>query len=187
MRFSAGRASIPFPPAPEDPRPIWGDLDLGAPTSICVGSLVEIATALSRLARFNGWGPRFYSVAEHSILCDEIARDAGLPARLRRTVLMHDAAEAYCGDAVRPLRALVPGLAAIEREVFGAIAERFDLLVGFDVATYDDTALAAELREFFPGHPRAHLPEPDLWQPPRLAPDAAALEFLRRAEILGLR
>ena len=63
-------------------RPVFGDLDLAAPSSIFVGSPVEIATALSRLARFNGWGPRFYSVAEHSILCDEIARADGVPARL---------------------------------------------------------------------------------------------------------
>lgn len=169
------------------PRPIWGELDLGAPSSIFVGSLVEIATALSRLARFNGWGPRFYSVAEHSILCDEIARAEGVPAVHRRAVLMHDAAEVYVGDAIRPLKVLVPELQAIEDSVLAAIAERFDVPIGFRVAAYDDLALAVELRELFPDDPREGLPDPGIWQAPRLEAAAAALEFVRRAEALGLR
>lgn len=49
----------------------------------------------------------------------------------------------------------MPGLEAIERAVFAVIAKQFDLPTGFDVAPYDDTALAVELREFFPSHPRA--------------------------------
>lgn len=101
-------------------------------------------------------------------------------------VLMHDAAEVYCGDTIRPIKARVPALAWIEQGVALAIAERYDLAIGFDVAPYDDAPLAAELRAFFPSAPRDHLPDPGLWQPPRLAPDAAALEFLRRAEGLGL-
>lgn len=169
-----------------DRSPVWGAFDLDAPSPIFVASIPEIATALSRLARFNGWGPRFYSVAEHSILCDEIARDAGLPVAHRAAVLMHDAAEVYCGDMIRPIKARVPALARIEDEVALAIAERFDLPLDAPVETFDNTALAAELREFFPSARRGHLPDPGLWQPPRLAPDAAALEFIRRAEGLGI-
>ncbi|TPE52605.1 metal-dependent phosphohydrolase [Amaricoccus solimangrovi] len=169
-----------------DRSPIWGAFDLEAPSPIFVASIPEIATALSRLVRFNGWGPRFYSVAEHSIFCDEIAREAGIPARFRRAVLMHDAAEVYCGDNIRPLKALIPDLERLEQGVARAIAERFDLPLGFSAAPFDNAALAAELREFFPFAPRDHLPDPGPWQPPRLAPDVAALEFLRRAEGLGI-
>lgn len=166
----------------------WGGLDLDAPSAIFVHSVVEIATALSRLARFNGWGTRFYSVAEHSVLCDELARDAGLPVPMRRAVLFHDAAEVYVGDNVRPMKARVPELAAVEADVFDAIAERFDIPRGFDVSAYDDLALAVEKRELFPNSPSlGDLPDPGFWQAPRLEPDAAALEFVRRAEILGIR
>lgn len=168
-------------------RPVFGDLDLAAPSSIFVASPVEIATALSRLARFNGWGPRFYSVAEHSILCDEIARADGVPALYRRAVLMHDAAEVYIGDVIRPLKRLVPELQAIEDAVFAAIVERFDLPIGYGVAAYDDLALAVELRAFFPDRPREGLPDPGIWQPPHFEPADAALEFARRAEGLGIR
>lgn len=174
-------------PPPAAATGVWGDLDLGAPSPIFVGSVLEIATALARTARFNGWGPRFYSVAEHSILCDELARADGVPIRYRRAILFHDAPEIYTGDDTRPKKALIPELQAVEDGVFLAIAERFDIPVGYGFAAYDDLALAVELRDLFPDHDRAGLPDPGAWRAPRLDMDAAALEFARRAEALGIR
>lgn len=163
-------------------------LDLAAPAGFMISGVAEIATSLARLARFNGRGPRFYSVAEHSILCDEMARADGVPARFRRAVLMHDAAEAYVGDVTRPLKRLIPGFEAVEERVWLAIAERFDLPTGFDWNDYDDRALAVERREFFPDSPPwGDLPDPGVWQAPRLDMDAAAIEFVRRAEALDIR
>jgi hypothetical protein len=176
VRVAEGCADRPAPPG------CWGDFDLAAPSSIFVASPVEIATALSRIPRFNGWGTRAYSVAEHSILCDEIARTDGVPAIYRRAILFQDAPEIYWGDDTRPKKALVPALQAFEDRIALAIAERFDIPVGYGVAAYDDLALAVEWRELFPDRaPLPGLPDPGIWQAPRLDPAAAALEFVRRA------
>lgn len=82
----------------------------------------DIAHALSNLCRYTGHTKRFYSVAEHSVLC---AR--ALPAHLRLAGLLHDATEAYVGDMASPLKALLPEYKVIEDNVWRAIAERFGL------------------------------------------------------------
>lgn len=71
--------------------------------------LEDITIHLSSINRFGGAGRRFYSVLEHSLLV------AGLvPPALRRMALLHDAAEAYMGDVVTPLKAQLPALSSIE-------------------------------------------------------------------------
>ena len=63
----------------------------------------HIAHSLSRLCRYNGHVEGFITVAGHSIRCAQRAietdrRDVALEC------LIHDAAEAYIGDLVRPLK-----------------------------------------------------------------------------------
>lgn len=64
----------------------------------------EIAHALSLINRFTGHTSRPYSVAEHSLLCAQVARDMGLPARAQLAALLHDAHEAYTGDLSSPAK-----------------------------------------------------------------------------------
>jgi hypothetical protein len=71
--------------------------------------LEDIAIHLSNINRFGGAGRRFYSVLEHSLLVAEL-----VPPPLRRMALLHDAAEAYLGDVVTPLKVHLPALSAIE-------------------------------------------------------------------------
>ena len=59
----------------------------------------DIANSLSKTCRWNGNIPDFYSVAQHSCLVAWLA-----PAPLAFAALMHDAAEAYTGDIIRPLK-----------------------------------------------------------------------------------
>jgi len=71
--------------------------------------LEDLTIHLSNINRFGGASRRFYSVLEHSLLV------AGLvPPALRRMALLHDAAEAYLGDVVTPLKVHLPALSLIE-------------------------------------------------------------------------
>ena len=109
----------------------------------------DIAHALSNICRFNGHSIAHYSVAQHSVLlADQLATD-GASIEVQRWALLHDAAEAYCGDIVRPLKALLPGFAEIEGRIMNAICVRFGMDVNMPaiVKEYDDRILADEYRE----------------------------------------
>ena len=65
-------------------------------------SIFDIAESLSKLSRFNGQLPSFYSVAQHSCLVMEL-----LPQDAKPYGLLHDAHEAYIGDMTRPVSNLL--------------------------------------------------------------------------------
>ena len=82
----------------------------------------DIAHALSLICRFGGHARRFYSVAEHCVLLSyAVAPEHALWA------LLHDAAEAYVGDMVRPLKRSMPDYRDAEDAVLMSIALRFGL------------------------------------------------------------
>lgn len=83
--------------------------------------LEEIAHALSMQCRYNGHVPSFYSVAEHSVRVSVVLEDDGHSADVQMAGLLHDAAEAYCGDMVRPMK-LVPELGIPFDEIEDGIA-----------------------------------------------------------------
>lgn len=65
---------------------------------------VDIAHSLGMSCRFNGHISRFYSVAEHCVaLCDWFIKEK-YDWGVCLWALMHDAAEAYIGDIVTPLK-----------------------------------------------------------------------------------
>lgn len=100
-----GRQFFPMDPHPDDVDPD------------------DIAHALSLLCRYNGHVTRFYSVAQHSVLLSRHFADPDLARR----ALLHDAAEAYVGDMVRPLKHHMPEYRAVEDRVLNAIGTRFGL------------------------------------------------------------
>ena len=83
----------------------------------------DIAESLSKLCRYNGHCEGFYSVAEHSV-----AVSFNVPPEMALEGLLHDAAEAYLGDVIRPIKPFLTGLKAIEAKIEQAIAERFGLV-----------------------------------------------------------
>lgn len=88
----------------------------------CEFLITDIARGLSNTCRYGGQLHRFYSVAQHSYHVSLLVEP-----RYALEGLMHDAAEAYVGDMVGPLKQLVPDYKAIEERTERAIADRFGL------------------------------------------------------------
>ncbi len=107
----------------------------------------DIAHGLAYQCRFNGQTSSFYSVAQHSLLVAGI-----VPGELRLSALLHDAAEAYLGDIVKPLKMLVPQFSALERQVAAIIGERFGArdLDHPQIKSADLVLLATEKRDLMP-------------------------------------
>lgn len=82
----------------------------------------DIAHALSMVCRFGGHVKVFYPVAEHCVLMSE-----AVDPDLALWALLHDAAEAFLGDLVRPVKYAIPDYRAIEYRLMRVIAERFGL------------------------------------------------------------
>lgn len=181
------------PPTPRPARPaeIWtgsGYLDLISPCAAQI-RLGDIAAGLSRIARFGGHTAAPWTVADHSLYCADLAEARGLPAPLVLAALMHDAPEAYCGDVVRPLKALLPRYRAIEAGIWRAIAARFALPRALppEIKEIDALALATEKRDLCPGAGDwPGLPAPDAAPLPRefSSARAGARAFLGRARAL---
>lgn len=109
-----------------------------------------IAHALSNICRYNGHVDDFYSVAQHCVMVSHL-----VPPELGMEGLMHDAAEAYVGDMVRPLKDLVgDAYRHIEHAVETAIAGRFGLKYDdgwpSEVKTADVVVFHTEVRDLTP-------------------------------------
>lgn len=130
-----------------------GCVDLLNPEASMI-DIQDIASALSKICRFGGHCRKFYSVAEHSWLTFSIAfRHGQRSPQVLKAVLLHDAAEAYIGDVVTPLKRKLPLVAEIEAKLIKAIGERFS--IDFDkckeeIKRYDNAMIKAELSYEFP-------------------------------------
>ena len=103
----------------------------------------DIAHSLSMQCRWMGHCKTFYSIASHSLACLRIAeRTEGEAHYAKAWCLMHDAAEAYTGDIIRPLKvslgviepsrgpsdqAKLHPFKGFENKLLQLIAERFGL------------------------------------------------------------
>lgn len=95
---------------------------------------IDIQHHLSMICRYCGACNRFYSVAEHSLgvlyVGSQEAIRRGWSDRtkhIERHLLLHDAAEAFCHDLIRPIKRSIQGYTEIEALNFDAIAHRFNL------------------------------------------------------------
>lgn len=116
----------------------------------------DIEHALSNLCRFGGHTWCFYSVAQHSVIVS-----LTVPERLGMHALLHDAAEAYCGDVVRPLKRGLLDFEGVEAGIKAAIDQAFGLraLTLYEKQTVkdaDNAALEAEARRFLPNRGDNH-------------------------------
>jgi 5'-deoxynucleotidase YfbR-like HD superfamily hydrolase len=111
-------------------------------------AIEDIAHGLAYQCRFNGQTSAFYSVAQHSLMVVSL-----VPESLQLQALLHDAAEAYLGDMVKPLKFLFPEFSVIEARVMEIIGQRFAIdLTRLDPAIKraDMIALATEKRDLMP-------------------------------------
>lgn len=141
------------------------------PSMVRIG---DISHALSNINRFNGHTRFPYSVAAHSIYvasrigemtAGELHRRELPPSSLRRLSLLgllHDAAEAYFGDIVSPIKRHVSVFKTIEAKILATIFEALNLEPPSvsEQATLDEfdlRALVTEKRDL-------HQPEPQAWE-----------------------
>jgi uncharacterized protein len=173
-------------------------LDLLDPSPLDI-EIEDIAQGLSRVARWNGQttGDHAYSVAQHSLLVEEIFGRLFSKATIeqRLVALLHDAPEYVIGDMISPFKAVVGGdYKAVELRLQQAIHLRFSLAPAIKqelrtqikradavAAYYEATLLAgfssSEATEFF-GRPRGIDPQ-GLDLTPRPTQNAQT-EFLSR-------
>ena len=145
----------------------------------------DIEHALSMQCRFNGHCLEFYSVAQHSVLVSDYLRDVKDAAEeLQLLGLMHDAAEAYIGDIISPIKhfpKMAKHIKAVEESVNDAINARFALdwsSAQRNLVKYaDKVLLVTEARDLL----RA---KSDHWYPkvPRLNSEIRAISH-RRAKV----
>lgn len=101
--------------------------------------LEDIAQALSRTCRFGGHCSRYYSVAEHALLCHDAARRLW-PSEpmLALGALHHDDHEAYIGDVPRPIKKLLGSVwQDAERRLDACIIDA----LGFPLNIFEDSRI----------------------------------------------
>ena len=106
-------------------------LDLLDPSPLDV-EIEDIAHGLARVARWNGQteGAHIFSVAQHTLLVDTLARARwqSLDRRARLAILLHDAPEYVIGDMISPFKAVIGGAyKVVEARLLAAIHIRFGL------------------------------------------------------------
>ena len=128
--------------------------------------IIDIAHALARICRFGGHVKcEHYSVAQHSVLVSKTC-----PPWYAMVGLLHDSAEAYLGDVIRPLKYSLPGYKELEARWEAVIDEKFGLEgrlanLPYVVKYADRRLLATERRDVMsdgPQHERWNLHEPPL-------------------------
>ena len=106
-------------------------LDLLDPSPLDV-EIEDIAHGLARVARWNGQtvGDHIFSVAQHTLLVEEVARRqlGGVDRRLGLGLLLHDAPEYVIGDMISPFKAVIgDNYKSVEKRLLTAIHRRFGL------------------------------------------------------------
>jgi 5'-deoxynucleotidase YfbR-like HD superfamily hydrolase len=106
-------------------------LDLLDPSPLDV-EIEDIAHGLARVARWNGQttGPHIFSVAQHSLLVEQIALafEPAIGRDERLFMLLHDSPEYVIGDMISPFKAVIgDAYKGVEHRILGAILLRFSL------------------------------------------------------------
>lgn len=176
-----------------------GYLDLLNPDPALI-TLRDVSRALGNICRFGGQCDVFYCVAEHSIACASLAFQKQMSCKVQLACLMHDAAEAFLGDVVKPLKTLLnPIYGPIEDRMESAIATAFGIDLKSTKSEWksiDRIMLIAERRALFTPDNVIWTGEDEVeritYRPRFLHPYYAMLEFeevfcrLKQSELIPL-
>lgn len=113
----------------------------------------DIAHSLANQCRFTGHVKKFYSTAQHSVLCSYI-----VPKEFALEALLHDGSEAYLADLARPVKHAAgfgEVYRACEAVLETAIGTRFNLpsTMSPEVKKADTIMLFTEMRDLMPNDP----------------------------------
>lgn len=145
----------------------------------------EIAWALSMQCRYNGHTKQFMSVAQHSVMVAELSdpEDA-------LWGLLHDAAEAFIGDMVRPLKRSMPEFVVVENRILSQLAFAYGLEPDMpaSVKRADNVALATEQKLIMAPAPAdwalLEKADPDIVEIPEMHPAEAFQHFMQTWDYL---
>lgn len=149
-----------------------------------------LAHHIAQLARFTGAAARPYSVAEHSLLCADIAHEAGHGPAVQLACLVHDLHEAITNDISSPAKWLL-GTAwdSFEQPHARALRRALGLQTVFTahraaIKHIDLVALATERRDLMPWWPETSEPWPIIDTPGReVYPCTTSLTTAKREQM----
>ena len=148
--------------------------------------LIDIATSLSNLCRFNGHCIDYYSVAQHCCICSDNA-----PEGYKWDALMHDCVESVVGDIARPIKYAIPGFKELEKSIEVPMYQHNMVLNSGVIKELDLKALATEKRDLMPdtGDTWVVIEKVEPWKE-KIIPWQAVIatdEFMKRAVALDPR
>jgi hypothetical protein len=132
-------------------------------------NIIDGAHGLSNLCRFGGHSPKFYSVAQHSVLC---SLEEGTPQE-QLDCLCHDLTEYVLIDLPAPIKRQIIEYVRIEDNLQKIICKRFNLTFPLSKNTHrvDKLIFKFEYESFFEKFDKKF----DFW-----SPEKAKEKFLSR-------
>jgi len=120
-------------------------------------SIIDIAHALSNICRFGGHTKHYYSVAQHCITGADWVFEQTKSDRLAMLFLLHDAAEAYVGDMIRPIKS-IPEFHFFKTIESGVIRSIYNY-AGIDWATTEEEVIIKKFDNLMLAEEGFHLTE----------------------------
>lgn len=115
--------------------------------------IIDIAKGLAYKPHFSGFSPKFFSIAEHCLLVENMVESQdknNYKARLE--ALLHDGSEAYTGDMIKPIKNLLPNFVIIEKKIQKTVYDKYNIIPnGYSIwiKKFDNWAQDIEAGVFF--------------------------------------
>lgn len=134
----------------------------------------DVAHALSHQCRFGGHLPKFYSVAQHSVMCSRLVKVGH-----KKPALMHDCSEAFLLDIPRPIKNKLSNYKEIEHNLMLFLSDvfEFEYPLSPEVTEVDEKMLQIEWETIIFG--KTILDDFEIW-----TPEVAKENFIKEFNLL---